>query len=645
MHSFRVGLAVALFLFLLSPAILAQEVVKQKEDSVVDDEQLDHNDADPVDAEQIIQIEGAGTPGDTTDDKWAIHSALFEPPDNWAFKPFDGTTDDYVDIIPRRIDGFDADADPENASQIRVIWFAKSLPDSADSFALKAEGNLKPPSGGSGPPPKDWHWSVAVLTPLIDIDTDIDRDGDVDEDDEPGEESVGTIVMANKEVFGGARAYHGGDDTALRRKVVLSRNHGSGDIRVARSGDSVELYGSESGGDELFGAANEITLSPGTYWLQGGETPSAATRDQHLKIREDDDNATYFDQINITVLWVVYSGDATATNQIKQSPIYDKHNDLVTRILGQADLGVQILSGTGVTSNQRFMNGVAMFTGTISPSDLKSKFDTKITTGHTDAQGGGADPQLNKPNGATFGFVHRRIVDGHLYKNGKLANKIDSKTGNDDSYTIYQDVDPDKDGNDLVVIDVDAPGKDANPASRPFVHTRMNFTQYQVFHFYKDVPEVCSNILEWSVSMDHAFSTNSKAVAIFDARNDGNGTNEVNIGSTIDITDLNLPGPPNMTSALTKNANDKKLPVGVSTKIVVKGTNLVGEFTLKKAGQTTIQAKAVAVKRTGNNFSDLTEVEVAFKPDAAAPVGGGWELHYTNDVGSSVPIGGFEIVP
>jgi uncharacterized protein YfaS (alpha-2-macroglobulin family) len=68
------------------------------------------------------------------------------------------------------------------------------------------------------------------------------------------------------------------------------------------------------------------------------------------------------------------------------------------------------------------------------------------------------------------------------------------------------------------------------------------------------------------------------------------------------------------------DAKDKKIKRNQDVVVTVTGTNLVGEFILKK-GNTEIKAGIVKVKADANNFSNLTEAKATFKTNITADTG------------------------
>ncbi len=122
----------------------------------------------------------------------------------------------------------------------------------------------------------------------------------------------------------------------------MLRNGDNAPVRVNRSGKKLRLYDAPTGGTELFGDdnTNEITLrTDRSYWLQGGDTPSASVKGDFLRVRKDDNNAPYKDRVNVTVLWVELDGRSNGT--LHTTPIYDGRANIETDLTGHANLGVQ----------------------------------------------------------------------------------------------------------------------------------------------------------------------------------------------------------------------------------------------------------------------------------------------------------------
>ncbi len=563
--------------------------------------------------------------------KWSILTKEFVPPSSRTFKKFAnkvGSNDTYVDVANPSASSFEAQRTLDGPTKIRIKYLLKNQPTSADEFPLWAEGNLE--SGGGGGPSQAHFWAAKVhFEGTVDIDADIDRDGTVEnnDEDEDREESVGTVVIADKE-----GVYSDPDEPAKRRAIVLRRNSGTGNIRVKRNSGNLKLYDAATGGAEKFGGNDEVALAAGTYHLQGGPTPSTNVRDHHLKVREDADAAAYVDQINVTVLWVEISGDADPTHKFSPSSIYAGRTAAVN-FAGGEDLGVQV-NGTTATK----VHGVVELQGDIKPSDLH--FDRKITDGWTQPDDVLPAP-VNVAAKAEFGFIFRRIEDVDIYANGN-GTSIQHEDSYDDGPAPFQDVDPAKSASELLIFDIDGPTVTVTTTGGFFKHTRDNFTEHLVFNFHKEVPERCSKKLQWAFTGDTDLAYDDTAVYIFDEANDGNGANEVFVGSNLANTSINLANAPDMVTALTDPGGDKQIKRGQDVVIKVTGTHLVGAFTLEKGG-TVISAKKVQVKRTdaAKNLSDLTEAKVTFNTNQAASAG--WTLRVVNDKGNDT-IGGFEII-
>ena len=457
---------------------------------------------------------------------------------------------------------------------------------------------------------------------VIDIDADIDRDGQVEDndEDEQGEESVGTLVIRDED-----NVYSDPDEPAQRREIVVRQVR----TRVRRSSNRLRLFNAKVGGAELYGNQEEIALEPGSYWLQGGADASGRVRDQSLRARADDDNAAFVDQINVTVLWVQISGRNSGS--IIASPLFDGRSNAVDN-RGHDKLGVQRSTGAGADGENRVRGSINVI-GEIEPNDLS--FDVDITSGFVD---GNDSLNAGFPARADFGFIFRRIEDVKIYANGQ-GTVVQREDGNDDSLRDFQDVDPDRDGDKLLVVDIDGPTATVNSTVH-FRHVRENFVEHTVFNFESRKPERCSKKLKWAFSSDVGLGFDNKAVFVRSAPNDGDSINEVKSGSHLASLDIGLVKAV-LTSAQTA-AGDKRIKRGQDVVVTVKGTNLIGRFILKK-GATEIRAKLVQVKETDatNHVSDLKEVRATFNTNAGA--GSGFELIVRNSAGDSNAIGGFVI--
>lgn len=611
---------------------LAAETVEEKDNEVFKPTSpgLDYNDVQETQAESVLHHLGENTP-DPDDDRWFISSVILNPPKGHKFETFRDASLDYVEAVPVTIDFLPASIQ-ESDSEISISWWASSKPTSADQYQLRAEGNLTNPGGGSGGGQRpELHWAVAVLTPSIDIDADIDRDGDVDDNDESNEESVGTVVIADKE-----GVYADEDEPARRREIVISREGSTDDLLLERSSDKLKLYDAETGGAEQFGANNEISIAPGTYWLQGGTTPSTATRADYLRIRADN-NSSYEDRINVTVLWVEISAKASKNQTLSPDPIFDGYDAVLNpyvsngtifpAIVGTDSLGVQVN-----TTNNSIGHGCIEVQGSIKPNDLS--FDQKITDGFLN---------VNAVASADFGFVFRRFSDYRAYRQAITPAFLSSDNEPDDSVDGLQDTDPDRDGSELLIVDYDGPTLPAISDFSYFTHIRANFVEHTSFYFDDGGAERCSAKYDWSFSGDAANDYNGKLVYIYDVENDGMGTNEVRHGAESHI-DLGL----NIANAPTITGVDKKQVVkDQDTVVTVTGTHLSGIVLLVK-GTEVIPARTIAVKPAaqGSTVSDLTELKATFNPAHFVPdiaASAGWELIISNEKGHAT-VDGFEII-
>ena len=83
-----------------------------------------------------------------------IVSKTFKPPnDSWTFQPF--STGTHVDV-QNDPDSMFVERDPDTTTSVRVTL--DDIPSNAGEFGLRCEGNLTPPSGGSGPGNTAYFW-------------------------------------------------------------------------------------------------------------------------------------------------------------------------------------------------------------------------------------------------------------------------------------------------------------------------------------------------------------------------------------------------------------------------------------------------------------------------------------------------------
>ena len=561
-------------------------------------------------------------------DDITIISKTFKPPtDAWKFKEFGGTPTTHVDVF-HAPGSLDPVKDPGADDEIKVAVEEVPL-DTAEDFPVRCEGNLVPPPGGEGEPP---YWRAKIA--MLDLDADIDRDGTVEDnsEDENPEESVGTIVIADKE-----EVYSDPDEPAQRREIVLRRHDQRADkIRLKRSSSRLRVYDAQTGGTEQFGEEDEVALSAGTYWLQGGEEPSQGIRQDFLKIRDDKDAADYVDQINVTVLWVNIVG--RNVDWFKPDPVYDGEPNIRT-VNGHTKLGAR-RSTKGSQHGDWCVTGNFEADGWILPFDLdwRNAFDQPITSGFSRTE-----DEENPVAKADFGFTFRRILtSGKIYTDGLDLRKTHTNK-KDDSERAFQDVDPDRE-EDVMVGDGDGPVVAVHIPLLwipEFGHIRYNFLEHVVFYFHKGEPERCSEKLKWAVSQDAGHDAAGAAVFVRGKPNDGDEVNEVIVGKHLESLELNLVQPH------LADAAPKQLKRDTESKIVITcitGTNLIGSFFLYK-GEDRIPARTVNLIETDpdNEYSDCTFAVVLFDT-TGRPAGAGWELVLVNSSGSSNVLTGFELV-
>ena len=465
----------------------------------------------------------------------------------------------------------------------------------------------------------------------VDIDADMNRDTFVlnTAEDEAGEDTIGTIVIADKD-----NVYTDPNNPARRREIVLRNAVDNADVRVSRTTTNLKLYNAATGGMELFGGNNEITLSTDrSYWLQGGADASQAVRDGMLRARRDDNAAQYADKVAVTVLWVDLTANVAGTR--KANPVFDGNSAFVN-MQGHNSLGVT----RSLTPNNQDLAITARanieLVGSISPSDTtKTSFGAPLTTNFV-------IPPAPADQVATvdFGFVFSRQSTYKVYVNGQPAIYEQGNNEADDSDRLFQDVNPDQDGAKSLIIDGDAPSAQIAPTTY-FSHVRNNYTESVLFTFSAHTPERSSPKLQWANTLDIALSYGAEAVFIRDLPNNGNGANELIVNGQLPNLNLGVtlaqPG-----DAFTDN-NNKIIPRGVSTRVTITGTDLLGDVYLKK-GNTEIKADFVRVRETdpANHFSNLTEIGAMFNVNVPADTG--YQLIIRNAAGDSQAIAGFSIV-
>ena len=469
----------------------------------------------------------------------------------------------------------------------------------------------------------------------VGIDADINRNGTVEDTaDEAHEEDVGTIVIADKE-----DVYTDPNEPARRREIVL-RNGDNALVRVNRSGDKLKLYSAATGGNELFGMNNEITLAPGqSYWLQGGANPSASVQGDYLRVRKDDNNAPYKDRVNVTVLWVELDGRSNGT--LHTSPIYDGRANIETQLTGHANLGVQ-RSLAASNDTDKTVHGFIELFGNVLPADVKKdSFGTDLTSGFLDPSvpvfGNPFEPDIpGSPADAGFGFVFHRTIDSKRYING-IGTPWSSKFGVDDSFRSFQDVDPNASDNKSAIIDVDGPSVFVSEVTS-YMSSRQNFEQHVSFSFLPNLGERASKNYKWALTTDIARNYNDQAVFVGDAPNNNAGTNEVKLNGN--LTSLELGVVAATIDSASTSAGNKLIQRLQDVEVTIFGANLIGQVYLK-SGDLEIKARSVKVKETNSMFSNLTEIRAVFR--TSAPAEAGYELVIRN-AGGDKALAGFEIV-
>ncbi|MBY0526606.1 MAG: hypothetical protein K2R98_24635 [Gemmataceae bacterium] len=517
-------------------------------------------------------------------------------------------------------------------------------------------------------------------TPEAHIIADLNRDGKIDSSDDKAElRERGTIVIRNKD---GVYSDDTKSEPARRREVRIGITNGKQKkVVVARGSktkgleDNIQLFDDRSikDGKELVFKKNEVELEPKlndkgtgsiTVWLQGGGKPSEKVADHFLKVKIQGQGDN--ESLSITVLWIDISGRKSGSILRDGTPKNNVYDGLDNVIADRWDpkLGKDIPLGMvrppkSSESGDAQADGALEINGMILPSDPvldadnpKPFFGEKLTTGFVDADPAKKDSRAS----AKFGFVFRRFVTTKAYLNGlpKAIKVVDNQP--DCSFRDFQDPDPSffKKTKQLLIVDQDSPSAGIVPTKEDrwfFVSRRLNFDQYLIFFYNENVPERCSERLKWGASIDIASGDyadkgkdavpelkNLKAVWVLSRPNlDKSNVNAVIVGSHLPNLDPNMPKP-QMESAVNGDGK-KEIALGKPTVLIVKGKNLIGQFTLKK-GNMEATPFLVTVKPDKGDFSDLAEVKIVF--DEKLEPGEGYDLILKNATDQSV-IKGFAV--
>ncbi len=538
---------------------------------------------------------------------------------------------------------------------LQVVWGDASAPQTVD---LKKARTFDLTHVFMGGVPVDGYLIVFTLTDddtgqtkeqrrarRVQIRADVNRDGNLDgtDDSETLKLNSGTVVIADKEgVYADTGLQVGGTqyipaEKALRREIKFL----GADVVAKRSSARVRLFDAATAGTEqAFDGNSEVKLKKDTsYWLQGGTDPSPGVRQDWLKVKEDAGGGTYAagDQLNITVLWVNISTRITGPRTGK--PLFDGYDTVTTRF-GQPNLGVQ-RSAAGSTEGTKAAFAAIEIQGSILPKD----FSLPGVTFPVGFVAGTAPDKTNvngTPTKATLGFVFRRYRNFKGYINGMTA--ADEIKSYDDSVRLFQDVTPDTDpDSNLLIIDFDGPGGALFPLFVYAQQQRNNFWEHIVFYWGNSTkPERVTKRIVWASTIDFMLDFNLKAVFLYDAPN-GIGARNKLLGDTqLASLDVAFPNAPNMTVA-NNAAGNKDLKNKTTIDIIIDGTDLIGQVTLRKAGKDPMEPLgAFAQADPGDpRRSLLTKIKITIPIDGT--VGDVWDLVIENPKGKST-IGGFKIV-
>lgn len=479
----------------------------------------------------------------------------------------------------------------------------------------------------------------------VDLDLDADRSGTVEvensSNDDLREESVGGLLIADKDgVYNkppqGAKPEDMESQRARRRELKVKADTGVNKVIIQRTASNVRLFttkaNDEPGDTEITFNANEAEVNPnGTYWMQGGDTPSASVRSTLLKAKPKG-AAQFVDTVALTVLWVELSGHTGVTDNITSGTPYE-HHAASTTYLGSTKRGVHPNTGGEPTWN----HGIIEIQGAIQPTNIRSYDPNAPTLTHGFVDGGNANPPVR--SSAAYGFVFHRDVDAKRYNNGLNESVTEMgvpalQRGIDDSLDIYQDTNPDDLNGKTVIIDIDAPNNVIFPDAFPFGyagHMRSNFKEWVSFTLISGKPERCSPRLDWSWTGDMALNTSQSWSYIYDRANNAAATNEVRSNHQLNSLEVGVPAPTITDANVVGAANGmgKILPAQAGFSIRITGTNLMGKVTLKGAGDVVLTASIVRVKETdaAARYSDLTEVVAYFD---IQPIPGQYTLQISN---------------
>jgi len=367
----------------------------------------------------------------------------------------------------------------------------------------------------------------------------------------------------------------------------------------------------------------------------------------------------------VTVFWVAISGHTfhkglqegekgnqttitfDKTRAKDKQVLYSGYHEVVGS-LGDDMLGVRRSSGT--KAGPLDMNGLIQINGSILPNDpdldtesKKLPFFEKITTNLV-------SKQLGIPARVDFGFVFRRKATVRTYHNGQgtPVPKLSFNEKVDDSLQEFQDVDPNTFNKKQTIVDVDGPGTNLSTTVF-FFGVRFSFVEYVGFSFFKNEPERCSEQLKWAVTIDSALGYGNpkdegKAVFIRGFPNLlGSNINEVLVGKHLPNLDVFAPEPKITNVVDTKGKPLRVFKKGDVTFVTVTGTNLIGEFVLRKGKDETKPAQVrVKVTNAPEQFSDLSEAEAMIQPDL--PEGKDYEFVIRNASKKDAVLKGFEII-
>ena len=476
-----------------------------------------------------------------------------------------------------------------------------------------------------------------------------------------------------------AELYKLAEEPAQRQKLVIQNNDLRRDsVALYRSSKNLNVSRDPLGKEEVtWRGANQdfAILPPGVFWVGAGDNRSTKPGDEWLRaepgqLTRETRKKVEADTILFTVVWTELIVRTGAPRKMLEPPAFDEmRRRNIIKLQGHDLLGVRV-SEKGSSDGSRQVRGIAEIVACIEPN---LNFDRDVFGRSLGARSvGGSSATANaairgelKQLHKRFGFVIRRVVrvmwytNGHTFRTvGKQTEIDDDQYQNDDSAEAHQDAEPDKvtvrcpreapaPRPSFVIVDNDGPGiasfvpdnprsvlSDGTSVVANFQHLRANFKQYVVFYRYgkNAPPERVSEIVRWSVTMDWGYKDENTPVFIGSKPNDGAGTNEVLAYKHLDEQGLrlNLPKPRIDDVTLEKIGGravpkgDKRIRIGQTATLRIKGRDLVGVFFLVRHGEKIpgqsqekipLLSQTIHVERLDPITQMPSEILLTFMPD------------------------------